>query len=107
VVINSITAKTLKKYFDDERSFVLLDIRDPSEFEICQIDGSILTPLSELEEHLPDFDQEKEYIVYCKLGDLSQAACIKMKQNGFKNVRYLRDGIFSWIDQIETYLEKY
>tara|TARA_Y100001970_G_scaffold127206_1_gene157172 strand:+ start:56 stop:379 length:324 start_codon:yes stop_codon:yes gene_type:complete len=107
MAIKSITCKTLKQYFDTERSFVLLDVREPSEFEICQIDGSILVPLSEFSEHLPDFDKEKEYIVYCKLGQQSEQVCATMWQNGFKKVRYLKDGIFSWIDQIETYLEKY
>jgi adenylyltransferase/sulfurtransferase len=107
VTIQSITSKTLKNYFDTERSFVLFDVREPSEFEICQIDGSILVPFSELQDHLPDFDKDKEYIVYCKTGTLSVDACKIMKKQGFKKVRYLKDGIYAWIDQIETYLEKY
>ena len=105
--VDSINCQELKQYLDDEKRFVLLDVREPEEFEVCQIDGSILTPLSEFEEHLLDFDPEKEYVVYCKLGKRGEKACSIMKANGFKNVRNLTGGIMSWATEIETHFEKY
>jgi rhodanese-related sulfurtransferase len=103
----TITCKTLKRYFDEEKPFVLLDVRDPEEFELCRIDGSILTPLSELEDHLPDFDPTKDYVVYCKLGGRGEKACLMMKEKGFSKVRNLQGGIVTWRDKIEGCIEQY
>ena len=77
------------------------------EFEICHIDGSILVPLSEIEEHLEDFDPERDYVIHCKSGNRSLKAIEIMSSKGFSSLRNLEGGITSWADNIETKMEKY
>ena len=105
--VTSISVHTLKTMIDNSETFTLLDVREPEEFEICHIKGSILVPLSEIEEHLPDFDTEKNYVVHCKSGQRSLKAIQTMKDMGFTSMKNLNGGIMDWATSIEPTMEKY
>ena len=102
-----VTVYELKDMLDEEGNFILIDVREPEEFEICHIDGAVLVPLSEIEEHLEDFDPERQYIVHCKSGKRSEEAIKIMKGKGFGFLKNLEGGILSWADNIEMKMEKY
>lgn len=102
-----ITSQELKVKLDSNESCRLLDVREPEEFEICHIKGSILIPLSELDDHLHDFDLSREYIVICKSGDRSKDAIQKMEKKGFNDLKELKGGIVSWATTIERTMEMY
>ncbi|RAP29464.1 hypothetical protein DID78_03660 [Candidatus Marinamargulisbacteria bacterium SCGC AG-343-D04] len=102
-----ISPNDLKQRIDDKEDFVLMDVREPEEFEICHINGSILVPFSEFEDHLPDFSREREYVLHCKTGDTSEEALSVLKKKGFLSVKTLEGGIMKWAELIEPRMEKY
>ena len=103
----SITPQELKEKITLREPLTLLDVREPEEFEICHIDGSILTPFSEISDHLPDFNKDDEYVVICKQGARSEEALKLMKKKGFVNLKNLDGGIMKWAKDIERTMELY
>ena len=103
----TISPKELKEKLHSKEKCILFDVREPEEFEVCHIDGSILVPLTELDDHLPDFDLTFEYIVICKKGDRSQQAINIMKKKGFLNLTNLEGGIINWAKTVERTMELY
>ena len=105
--VKQVSALELKGMLSEEDNFILLDVREPEEFEICQIEGALLVPLSEFEDHIDDFDPQREYVVHCKSGQRSLKAIEKMKERGFENCLNLEGGIIGWADKVEPTMEKY
>ena len=105
--IDTINAFKLKEKFENEEEFILFDVREPEEYEICHIEGSLLIPFSEIEDHLNDFDLLKEYVVHCKTGQKSLEAIKKMKKKGFAKITNLEGGIMQWASLVEPNLERY
>ena len=97
----------LRDKLKSQEKITLLDVREPEEFEICHIDGSILVPLSEFGEHIDDFDQDKEYVIICKEGKVSDQAGSIMTKKGFLRLRGLDGGIINWANSIERTMETY
>ena len=105
--MKQITVFQLKEKLDNKEKFILLDVRDPEEFELCNINGSILVPLSEIDDHLPDFKKDAQYVVHCKSGRRSAEAIEIMTGNGFKDCTNLEGGILQWAGSIDRHMEKY
>ncbi|RAP27528.1 hypothetical protein DID74_00040 [Candidatus Marinamargulisbacteria bacterium SCGC AG-333-B06] len=105
--ISMITPHELSDKLKSQERITLLDVREPEEFEICHIDGSILVPLSEFGDHISDFDQHKEYILICKEGNVSSEAATIMSEKGFLNLKGLDGGIMNWAHSIERTMETY
>jgi len=105
--MEQITVHELKAKLDNKEKFILLDVREPEEFEMCHIQGSILIPLSEFEDHLKDFKKDGVYIVHCKSGERSVEAIQMMQDHGFENCTTVEGGILEWADSIERHMEKY
>ncbi len=99
--IKEVSCSELKKMIDSNVDFTLLDVRNPEEFEVCNIKKSILVPFSEIEEHLDDFNKDEEYVVHCKLGGKSTEAVQMMLDKGFHNVKLLSGGLLKWSAEIE------
>lgn len=105
--MEEISVFDLKDMFDREADFVLIDVREPDEYEICAIDGSVLMPLSEFESQVSRLDKSKTYIVHCKMGGRSASATQYMLNEGFKSVRNLAGGITAWANEIEPSMPLY
>ncbi|KXK19465.1 MAG: molybdenum cofactor biosynthesis protein MoeB, partial [Armatimonadetes bacterium OLB18] len=97
----------LRSLLDSGGGFVLLDVREPHEFEINRIEGSRLLPLGDLPARVHELDSADEIVVYCLMGSRSADACRFLRAAGFQKVRNLRGGIRSWIDSIEPGMVKY
>lgn len=97
----------LKSLLDSGGRPVLLDVREPHEFEINRIAGSRLLPLGDLPARAHELDSTDEIVVYCLMGSRSADACRFLRAAGFGRVRNLRGGIRSWIDSIEPEMVKY
>jgi molybdopterin/thiamine biosynthesis adenylyltransferase/rhodanese-related sulfurtransferase/molybdopterin converting factor small subunit len=97
----------VKEKLDRGDKFTLIDVREPHEFQICRIPGSILIPLGQLPNRLNELDQDAEIVAHCKSGGRSQKAVDLLKQNGFKNVRNLTGGILAWSDKVDPSVPKY
>jgi adenylyltransferase/sulfurtransferase len=102
---STISAIHLKDMMDNRESFILLDVRQPEEYEICHIEGSLLVPLEEIEEHLGDFCTDRTYVIHCKEGVRSMEAIGIMKKKGFQVTLNLDGGILSWAKMIEPTME--
>jgi sulfur-carrier protein adenylyltransferase/sulfurtransferase len=97
----------VKAKLDRGDQFVLLDVREPHEFQIGRIPGSRLIPLGELPKHLNELDPEADIVAHCKSGGRSQKAVDLLKQNGFKHVRNMTGGILAWSDKVDPSVPKY
>jgi molybdopterin/thiamine biosynthesis adenylyltransferase/rhodanese-related sulfurtransferase len=102
-----ITVKELKERMDRGDAPRLIDVREPHEYEICNIPGAELIPAGQLAQRLDEFDKNAEIVVHCKSGGRSGRAVEMMRAKGFTNARNLTGGILAWIDQIDPSLKKY
>jgi molybdopterin/thiamine biosynthesis adenylyltransferase/rhodanese-related sulfurtransferase/molybdopterin converting factor small subunit len=97
----------VKKKLDRGDNFVLVDVREPHEYQIARIAGAKLIPLGELPKRLNELDKGTEIVAHCKMGGRSQQAVDLLKQSGFKNVRNMTGGITAWSDKVDSTVPKY
>ncbi len=102
-----ITPLELKKMIDKKKHFTLIDVRDPHEYQICRIEGSILMPLSQLASHVNRLDQTGEIIAHCYSGKRSLDAVKVLNNLGFHRVRSLKGGIKAWSKEIDPTIPMY
>jgi adenylyltransferase/sulfurtransferase len=100
-----ITVTELKEKMDNGESIILIDVREPYEYELSNLGGRLI-PLSLLPAALEELagTKEEEIIVHCKSGGRSAKAAAFMRQQGFKNVRNLLGGILDWKNKIDPRL---
>lgn len=91
----------LKTRLDRGEAPLLLDVRQPWEFGIGRIAGSVLIPLPELPERLSELDRTREIVTLCKVGERSAYAADLLRSAGFPRVASLRGGIFAWAADID------
>ena len=96
--VKSFDAPAAKDYMKRAAAdaFVLLDVRQPEEYEAEHLPGAKLIPLAELGARLPELDPEKPAIVYCAIGGRSRVASQVLAGKGFKEVFNLSGGIKAW-----------
>ena len=102
-----ISVTEVKEKLDRGDNFVLIDVREPHEYKICNIPAAKLIPLGEFPKHLNEFDPESDIVIHCKSGMRSARACGIMKQAGFKHVRNMVGGILAWSDKVDPSVPKY
>ncbi|MCB1326345.1 MAG: molybdopterin-synthase adenylyltransferase MoeB [Spirochaetales bacterium] len=102
-----ISVQELKARMDRGDDFVLIDVREPFEHEISNIEKARLIPLSELEDHLSELDQDADYVIHCKSGGRSARAVDFLRAQGFENVKNLVGGINAWAQEVDTSLPTY
>jgi molybdopterin/thiamine biosynthesis adenylyltransferase/rhodanese-related sulfurtransferase/molybdopterin converting factor small subunit len=102
-----IDAVEVKRKLDRGDDFVLIDVREPHEYQIARIPDARLIPLGELPKHLGELDPNAEIVVHCKTGARSQRAVDLMKQNGFKHALNMTGGIAAWSDKVDPTVPKY
>ena len=104
------TVETLKARIDRGDRLFILDVREPSEFQICRIPGSTLIPLGELPRRLaelPSGADRPDIVVHCKMGGRSAKAVKQLVDAGFTRVENLKGGILEWIDKVDPSQSKY
>ncbi len=107
VVTDDMTARELKERLDRGEPIVVVDVREPQEYQINRIPGSRLIPLGELPQRYEELDPEAAIVCQCKSGMRSAKATAFLRGIGFKNVRNLAGGILGWIDQVDPSQPKY
>ena len=97
----NITASGLKARLDAGDRPVLLDVREPWEFDLTRIDGSTLIPMSELGERLTELDPGAETVVICHHGNRSSYVTQALQRVGFEKVLNLEGGLdaYSFMDE--------
>lgn len=103
--LHSMTVQELAKLQKNHVDFQLLDVREPFEYQISNIQGKLI-PLGELPFRLNELDKSKLVVVHCKAGPRSERAAILLRESGF-NVKFLEGGILAWINEIDPSLKVY
>ena len=101
-----ITVDELKKRLDNKDDLFILDVREPQEYQICNLNGYLI-PLKDLPKRINELDTAKEIIVHCKVGGRSRQAVEFMKQSGFRKVKNLVGGIDEWAELIDPTMPRY
>jgi adenylyltransferase/sulfurtransferase len=86
---------------------LIIDVREPAEFEICRIPGAVLIPLGELAGQIDELDPDSEVVLQCRSGARSARATSMLRDRGFRKARNLAGGILAWIDQVDPTQTKY
>ena len=107
VTEGEIEVTEVKAMLDRGDNFVLLDVREPHEYQIASIPGAKLVPLGEVARRLDEFDKNADIVIHCKSGMRSAKACGILKQAGFEHVRNMKGGILAWSDQVDPSVPKY
>ncbi len=97
----------VKAKIDRGDRFVLIDVREPHEYQICNIPFAQLIPLGDLPKRINELNSADEIVAHCKSGVRSGKAVDFLKQAGFKKVRNMRGGILAWSDKVDPSVPKY
>jgi adenylyltransferase/sulfurtransferase len=108
--IPQISVKELKARLDHKEAnndnFLLLDVREPYEFQIAQIGGKLI-PQNDVPNRLGELNPAQEIIIHCRSGARSQKIAELLKANGFEKVSNVAGGILAWSDEIDSTVTKY
>ncbi len=86
---------------------LLLDVREPWEFEICRLEGSTLIPMGQLIANLSNLKKEREIVVICHHGIRSRRVCHFLKSQGFEKIINLKTGLDGWAKEIDKEMRTY
>lgn len=102
-----ISAKELKARMDRKEKLVLLDVREPNEFQINRLPGAKLIPLGSVPERVHELDSADEIVVNCHFGGRSAKAVQFLQKAGFKKVKNLTGGIDAWSTDVDPSVPRY
>ena len=103
----SINVQTLKSKLDCNEDFVLIDIRENQELEICKLDQAIHIPMGSIPMCLNKINFKKPVVVMCKSGGRSAQVCQFLNEQGYVDVYNLSGGIISWALEIDSTMATY
>ncbi len=106
---STLTARELADLVDAGDDVFLVDVREPAEYEIVKIPGSVLIPKDEIlsGRALAMIPQERPVVLYCKTGVRSAEALAALKAAGFRDARHLQGGVTAWATQVDQALPTY
>ena len=101
------TVAELKAMMDSGADFQLIDVREPHEYEICNIKGQLI-PMNEISDNLDKISKDKIVIMQCRSGSRSGRIVEFLEQaHGYTNLYNLKGGILAWADEIDPEMPKY
>jgi adenylyltransferase/sulfurtransferase len=103
---SEIPVEELKRRLDRGDDLLILDVREPHEYQICNL-GGYLIPLGELPSRVHELDTSREIVAHCRSGVRSAKAVNFLRQAGFKKVHNLSGGILAWADRVDRTMPKY
>jgi adenylyltransferase/sulfurtransferase len=105
--MDALTSRELKAELDRGDQVVIVDVREPQEYQINHLPGSILIPLGDLPKRYVELDPNANIVTQCKSGARSAKAQDFLRSKGFTHVRNLTGGVLGWIDQVDPSQPKY
>jgi molybdopterin/thiamine biosynthesis adenylyltransferase/rhodanese-related sulfurtransferase len=103
---SDIQVEDLKRRLDAGADIFVLDVREPHEYQICNIGGHLI-PLGDLPKRVSELDSSREIVAHCRSGVRSGKAVDFLRQAGFKKVRNMAGGILAWADRVDPKMPKY
>ena len=106
---HTITPLELKQKIDAHENFLLVDVREPHEYEIVRIPGSVLIPKDRIlsGEALAELPQDKPLVLHCKSGARSAEALAALHKAGFADAVHVGGGVLAWAKQVDPSLPTY
>ncbi len=104
--VPEIQVEELKRRLDAGENLFVLDVREPHEYQICNIGGHLI-PLGDLPKRVSELDSSREIVAHCRSGVRSAKAVGFLQQAGFKKVHNLVGGILAWADRVDPKMPKY
>ncbi|MEC4723009.1 rhodanese-like domain-containing protein [Noviherbaspirillum sp. CPCC 100848] len=86
---------------------VLLDVREPWEFQTCHIEGSVPIPMNSIPARLQELDEETPIVCICHHGARSMSVAAFLERNGFPQVINLTGGVHAWALQVDNSMPTY
>jgi adenylyltransferase/sulfurtransferase len=103
----TMSVQELKQRLDTDKKPFLLDVREPYEYSLAKLEGSVLIPLGTLPQSIEKLDRNAEIVAYCHHGMRSADAVGFLLQQGFTNVKNLVGGIDAWSVQVDPTVPRY
>ena len=104
--VPEIAPRELKSRLDRGDELFILDVREPHEYQICNLGGHLI-PLGELSRRVNELDSSREIAVHCRSGKRSAEAVEFLRSAGFRKVLNLKGGILAWSDEVDPSVPKY
>jgi len=105
--MNEVTVHELKRMKEGNEEFQLIDVRENSEHEFCNIGGELI-PMGAIFLNVDKIDKNIKVIIYCRSGNRSANVIKALEQQfGFDNLYNLKGGILGWSDEIDNSIPKY
>ncbi|MEO8473915.1 MAG: rhodanese-like domain-containing protein [Chryseolinea sp.] len=105
--MKEITVQELKALKDSGEDFQLIDVREPHEFDICNLDGELI-PQGDIPGNVDKISKDKKVIVHCRSGARSGNMINWLEKNkGFTNLYNLKGGVLAWAKEIDPDMPTY
>ncbi len=104
--VPEIAVKQLKQRLDRGDDLYILDVREPHEYQICNLNGHLI-PLGELPRRVSELDSSREIVAHCRSGKRSAEAVEFLTKAGFRKIWNLKGGILAWSDEVDPSVPKY
>src|ERR1700746_295553 len=104
--VPEIQVEELKRRRDGGEDVFVRDVREPHEYQICNINGYLI-PLGDLPKRVHELDSSREIVAHCRSGVRSAKGVNFLRQTGFTKVHNLAGGILAWADRVDPKMPKY
>ncbi len=104
--VPEMTPRELKQRLDRGDDLFVLDVREPHEYQICNLNGYLL-PLGDLPKRVHELDSSREIVAHCRSGKRSAEAAEFLRKAGFRKIWNLKGGILAWADEVDPSVPKY
>jgi sulfur-carrier protein adenylyltransferase/sulfurtransferase len=107
--VSAISVTELKSKMDHKEKFMLVDVREPEEYEIVRIPGSVLMPKEEFfnGRALEKLPKDIPIILHCRSGVRSADCLAVLKEAGYKDATHVAGGVLAWVKDIDPSLPIY
>lgn len=102
-----ITVAELKQRLERGERLLLVDVREPWEYEMCRIEGSKLIPMGTIPANLQALDVEEDVICYCHHGQRSLDVAVWLRRQGVEGAKSLAGGIDRWSREVDPSVPRY
>jgi len=102
-----ISAAELKKRLDAGEKLLLIDVREPWEYDLCRIEGAKLIPMNTIPANVQLLDVEEPVVCYCHHGMRSLDVAVWLQRQGIESARSLAGGIDKWSAEVDPKVARY
>ena len=107
LTMKEVTVQELKKMMDSSADFQLIDVREPHEYDICNLNGELI-PMSDIPNNVDRISRDKKVVLHCRSGKRSGDMLLWLEKNhGFQNLYNLKGGVLAWAKDIDPEFPTY